>query len=379
MNKNEKNNVRNKKYRLRVIAALCLVFVLCLSLASCTGGSKASDANGSCSDDVKWEYDASDRTLEITGKGAVPAYKNAKEVPWEAAIESIQKIELDDGITSVGSYAFYGCSQLKEADLGTGVAEIGDYAFAYCTILEKLELPETLAKLGEGAFEGCSKLQEIKLGSSLTGLGKRAFAFCPSLKSVHILGTAEILDETFYNCGALETVVFGAGITEDKVSAQAFKNTGFNYSKAQIAADPNTTVTVTVKYVYEDGTKAAEDTVFADLKVGDSYSVNAVEIEGYTADKLTVSGNAPAADSVVTVTYKKNEVVTDEVTEPVTEEPEEEPNKVSSVIFLVVMVLIIAGLGVGGFLLARSNKQNEEKAKNQNKAKNAKNKNNNRK
>jgi heme/copper-type cytochrome/quinol oxidase subunit 2 len=51
---------------------------------------------------------------------------------------------------------------------------------------------------------------------------------------------------------------------------------------------------------------------------------------------------------------------------------EEEKNPVKDGIFLAVMVVLIAGLGVGAYLLMRSNKHNEEKARNQNKAKNRK-------
>lgn len=366
-----KNIVKNKKYKMITLAILALVALLCLS--ACTGGSKASDANGELDGGLKWEYTASNKTLEITGAGAIPSYNSSSEVPWAAAFESIEKIEIDDGVTAIGSYAFYGCSKLEKTDIAESVTKIGNFAFAYCTAVEKIDLPEAVCEVGDSAFEGCSKLTEVKLGASVTSVGARAFAFCPALKSVHVLGSADIKAETFYNCGALETVVFGASITADKVSPDAFKNTKFDYSKIQIAADPNKTVNVTIKYVYEDGTEAAPNKDFAGLKVGDAYTWNSPELEGYTADKLTVSGNAPAQDHVVTVTYKKNEVVTEEeTTTPVVETPEEEKNPVSDVIFLVVMVVLIAGIVVAAFFLMRSNKKNEQKARNQNKAKNRK-------
>lgn len=366
-----KNNVKNKKYKIIALAALALIALLCLS--SCTGAKKAADASGECEGGIKWEYTASDKTLELKGTGAIPSYNSSSDVPWAAAFESIEKIEIDDGITAIGNYAFYGCSNLEKTDIAESVTSIGNFAFAYCTDVEKIDLPETVTSVGESAFEGCSKLSEIKLGEAVTSVGTRAFAFCPALKSVHVLGSAEIKAETFYNCTALETVVFGASITSDKVAADAFKNTNFNYEKAQIAADPNTTVKVTIKYVYEDGTEAAPDKLFEGLKIGEAYRENSPEIKGYTADILTVHGNAPAKDETITVTYKKNEVVTDVQTEPVIdEEPEEEPSTVQNVIFIVIMVVLIAGLGVGAYLLMRSNKQNEQKAKNQNKAKNRK-------
>lgn len=64
---------------------------------------------------------------------------------------------------------------------------------------------------------------------------------------------------------------------------------------------------VTVHYAYSDGTKAAEDAVI-NVKAGAAYSIDSPAIEGYKADKATVSGTIPAdkpADTVITVTYTK--------------------------------------------------------------------------
>ncbi len=64
---------------------------------------------------------------------------------------------------------------------------------------------------------------------------------------------------------------------------------------------------VTVHYVYSDGTQAAKDAVI-NVKAGAAYSINSPAIEGYKADKATVSGTIPAetpTDTEITVTYTK--------------------------------------------------------------------------
>ena len=64
---------------------------------------------------------------------------------------------------------------------------------------------------------------------------------------------------------------------------------------------------VTVHYVYSDGTQAAADAVI-NVKAGAAYSIDSPAIEGYKADKATVSGTIPAdkpADTEITVTYTK--------------------------------------------------------------------------
>ena len=64
--------------------------------------------------------------------------------------------------------------------------------------------------------------------------------------------------------------------------------------------------TLTVNYVYEDGSEAAES--FTEMYYwDDSYSVDSPVIDGYLADKPTVSGVMPKSDLTVTVTYTKLE------------------------------------------------------------------------
>ena len=41
-------------------------------------------------------------------------------------------------MTSIGSYAFYGCSGLKSVTIGNSVTSIGNYAFSDCTAMTRL-------------------------------------------------------------------------------------------------------------------------------------------------------------------------------------------------------------------------------------------------
>ena len=64
---------------------------------------------------------------------------------------------------------------------------------------------------------------------------------------------------------------------------------------------------VTVHYVCSDGTQVAADAVI-NVKAGAAYSIDSPAIEGYKADKATVSGTISAekpADTEITVTYTK--------------------------------------------------------------------------
>ena len=69
--------------------------------------------------------------------------------------------------------------------------------------------------------------------------------------------------------------------------------------------DVRTEYNLTINYVYEDGSEAAE-TYTEVLDYNEAYNVTSPEITGYTADKLVVSGTMPAEEVEVTVIYTIN-------------------------------------------------------------------------
>ena len=362
-----------KKFKTRTklifLAALVLAALVCLT--SCGGSSKAGDASGKIEGtDIEWKYTSSDSTLEVSGEGEIPSYTSAKDVPWAGVITSAEEIEIESGIVAIGDRAFFGATSLKEVEIPESVAAIGDYAFAHASALKEIELPAALKSVGNGAFEACSSLKSVSIGESLTSLGERAFAFCNSLESASVLSPVEIKTETFYNCTKLEAIVLHADVSAEKVSADAFKGAAADFDDAQYAADPDKTVTVTIKYLDADKKEVA-DSVVITKKIGETYTQNSPELEGYTADKLTVSGSIPAEDEEIIVNYtKQEEETTEEVTtEAVADSTEDEgPNYVA----LIIMVVVLVGVGVGAYFLVKSEKKNAEQAKNQSKAKNRK-------
>ena len=359
----------NRKIKITALIALCLAAILCLASCGANSTPKSPDSKGEVEGtNIKWTYTSSTAKLLIEGDGEIPNFANASEVPWTDVIPSVKKLEVEEGIVSVGDFSFYGATAIEEASLPESLTKIGRLSFAHCGSLESPELPSALTTIGAAAFEGCTHLEAIELPATLTSLGERAFAFCANLKSVTILAPVEIGTETFYNCRSIQSFIRHAELTT--VSADAFKGTDFTYEMMHVAVDSEKTVTVTIKYVLSDGAEAPASVVKSGLKVGEWYTQNSPELEGYTADILTVNGNAPAEDTEIVVTYQKIEEETEEATETyvdILEEPED-PNYLS----IVLMVVVIAGIGVGAYFLMKSDKKNAEKAKNQNKAKNAK-------
>ena len=68
-------------------------------------------------------------------------------------------------MTSIGEYAFYGCSSLTSITLPSNLTSIGRYAFSSCSNLTEITLPSSLIEIGSGAFESCNKLTTVVIES----------------------------------------------------------------------------------------------------------------------------------------------------------------------------------------------------------------------
>jgi len=91
---------------------------------------------------------------------------------------------IPDDVTSIGSYAFSGCSGLTSVTIPNSVTSIGSYAFAGCSGLTSVTIPNSVTSIGSYAFEGCSGLTSVTIPNSVTSIGNRAFYYCSGLEKV---------------------------------------------------------------------------------------------------------------------------------------------------------------------------------------------------
>ena len=141
----------------------------------------------------------------LFNEGEIPAYTFFKSeftsllLPREVtticegafAGSSITEIEIPEGITSLGDYAFYGCSDLKSVTLPSTLRQIGKGAFGNCTSLETIDLSKTnITELPERAFAGSMSLKDIKLPQALSKVGREAFSHT-AVRSLSLNGVSE--------------------------------------------------------------------------------------------------------------------------------------------------------------------------------------------
>ena len=224
--------------------------------------------SGKCGDNVTYTLD-SDGLLTISGKGSMYGYswksdgdKLVTTAPWGS--KKLTQVVISDGVTSIGEYAFSGCTGLMSIAIPDGVTSIGDYAFYDCTGLMSITIPDGVTSIGEDAFYNvpnivysgnlsgapwgaralngfvedglvyedssktkllaCSASKEgtVVIPSSVTSIGEYAFSHCTGLTSITLPdGVTNIGRGTFFMCSSLTSITIPDGVTS--IGANAFR------------------------------------------------------------------------------------------------------------------------------------------------------------
>ena len=77
-------------------------------------------------------------TLYLTGEGEMENYKYWDYPPYTTTQDKYHYVSVSEGITTIGSMAFFLTEDIKEIFLPSTMEEIGDFAFTYCEDLEKV-------------------------------------------------------------------------------------------------------------------------------------------------------------------------------------------------------------------------------------------------
>ena len=161
-----------------------------------------------------WRYDPKDSSLTLSGTGALPDYPIGK-APWFEFNDQIDTLVLKEGVTRIGDYAFYNCTELTSVEIPEGVTYIGESAFACCQSLESVTIPGSVTEIGEGAFESCDSMMVLELASGLKCVGAFAFSECVALRELVLPNTVERIERSaFAGTMALHELVIPGNVQE---------------------------------------------------------------------------------------------------------------------------------------------------------------------
>ncbi len=137
-------------------------------------------SSGTCGDNLTWTYDDTTGTLTISGEGDMYNYEYGN-CPWERYKENIQNVVINDGVTTIGDYAFYFCFAMTSVIIPEGVTIIGTSAFQSCDSLTSVTIPDSVTAIGDAAFHWCRSLKSVVVPSGVTKIGDSAFANCKEI------------------------------------------------------------------------------------------------------------------------------------------------------------------------------------------------------
>ena len=183
-------------------------------------------AEGDCSKNDSAEYSDVmwrlfwDGELRIFGFGKMNSYESpnfasdsSKIAPWNEFKDDITSVVIEEGVTNVGSFAFYNFTNLKSAILPEGINSIENFAFAFCGFTT-LKLPDTITEIQGHAFVNCSNLESIVIPDGVQEISDDTFFRCKALTAVTIPDSVtKIGKEAFRECVALTEITIPSNVT----------------------------------------------------------------------------------------------------------------------------------------------------------------------
>ena len=167
--------------------------------------------------------DATNKTVAITYKGTFDSQYSNEYTGTVVIPKSVTYNGTTYSVTSIGGYAFYGCSGLTSVVIPNSVTSIGYGAFANCSGLTSVVIGNSVTSIGGSAFYGCSGLTSVVIGNSVTSIGSQAFYKCSGLTSIEIPNSVtSIGSQAFRDCSSLTSIIIPNGVTS--IGSQAFYN-----------------------------------------------------------------------------------------------------------------------------------------------------------
>ena len=129
---------------------------------------KEERGHGTCGAEGKnltWSLSC-DGTLTIRGTGEMYNWMSLADRPWHSLCTSIQRVVIEEGVTTTGLHAFYGASNLTSVSLPSTLQTLQFMTFFGCGKLTTLTIPSSVTYVGNRSLEGCSALTDVYMSET---------------------------------------------------------------------------------------------------------------------------------------------------------------------------------------------------------------------
>lgn len=122
------------------------------------------------------------------------------------------RVDIPDSILDIGDRAFRYCSNLSWAVIGNSVTNIGIGAFA-SSIIPELTIPSSVDNLSSGAFQYCSNLTTVSIADGLQNIGHYVFDYCVSITNINIPDSVTNIGfYAFRSCSNMTSATIGNSV-----------------------------------------------------------------------------------------------------------------------------------------------------------------------
>lgn len=181
--------------------------------------------SGVCGEHASWKL-SEDGVLTISGNGPMKDYDWA-QAPWIAYSNMIRKVIVSEGVSSVGTYAFYRSSNLTNVSLPDSLTSVEENAFSNCDRLKRIVIPENVTDIGVFAFSSCHSLERILIPGADTHLDIQVFEYCDDFTLCCMAGSyaEQYAGWNDIDCDAYD-VLLRIPASAEVIGAQAFAGVG---------------------------------------------------------------------------------------------------------------------------------------------------------
>ncbi|MCQ2455427.1 MAG: leucine-rich repeat protein [Clostridia bacterium] len=236
-------------------------------------------SNGTCGENMTYSLDTGTGILSIRGTGTMTNYSTSNQAPWYNSKDLIKKIIIENGVTSIGAYAFYDFPNLETVEVSASVKSFGTNCFYYynssgkksplnrtcfsgtlndwATIdfsgsanptmhsqnlfiggqeITELVFAEGLTEIKSNTFNNLKNIVKVIIPDTVETIQRNAFYNCIALTELTMPCSAEICsdDYSFYNCSNIEklTLTKGTGTMQN----YAYNKTPWYDSRSNFSA-----------------------------------------------------------------------------------------------------------------------------------------------